>query len=106
MRESAMPAPDREVTRTDNEIMRPGNPAVPASCFLDKFPDRVFANLREDPGCIDILAPWHKHSCSPAVLTGNLRLVRHRLDDLVGMRFTMITVSMVSGENEPVTHGK
>jgi hypothetical protein len=104
MREIAVPAPDGEVTRAYDEVVRTGHVTVPAGGILHKLPDRVFSDPGEDARIINILTPGHKDPGSPAVVAGYLRLVRHCLDDLVSNFFTMVAVSAVSGENKPGAH--
>lgn len=106
MSEPAVPAPDGKVPAADREIVGAGDVAVPAFCRLDKLPEVVAPDLHELAFPAHIFYPWHKDAGRPAVIAYHLRLVRHGVDDLVCIFFTMITIRAVFRENKPVAHGR
>lgn len=106
MGKSAVPAPDNKVPATDGHVMRAGDMAVPACGRLDKFPEIITANLRELSFLADILDPGNEDPGGPAVVTDHPGLVRHSGDDLVSIRFTMVTHRAIPGNDEMIAHGR
>jgi hypothetical protein len=106
MGKSAVPAPDGKVPAADGQVMGTGDMAVAAGGRLNKFPEIVAADLRERSFFANILDPGYENPGSPAVIAGNLCLVRYRHDDLVGNLFAVVTVSPVPREDEPFAHGR
>jgi hypothetical protein len=106
MGKPAMAAPDRKMTAPDRQVMGTGNTAVAALCGLCQLPKVIATDLRERSLNADILDPWNKNTGCPTVVTGNLSLVRHRLDDLVCDLPAVIAVSTVPRKDETVAHGR
>lgn len=101
-----MPAPYYKVSRADEKIVRPGNPAVTAGCINNKSPDRIFSDLYQVPVGIDIFVARHKDPRCATIITYHLGPVRHGGDDLVGILFTPIAVSSIAGDDKRVAHGR
>lgn len=106
MGECAVPAPDREVVRTDNDIMRASDMTVPAGSVLDQLPDRILPDFRERSCCIHIFNTRYEDPGCSAIIAGNLCLVRDCLDNLVCNLCAMITIGTIFREDEPVAHGR
>jgi len=104
MGEPAVPAPHGKVAAADGQVMRAGDMAVPAFGRLDELPEIITTDLRERSFFADILNAGYENPGCPAVVAGNLRLVWHSLDDLVGNLFAMVTVCTVPREDKPVAH--
>ena len=105
MSEMAVPAPDREVPRTDNNIVGTGDLTVPTRSILHDLPDRIFPDFCQETCLIHILHAGNEDTGSPAVVAGYLGLVGDGLDDLVCNFFAMIAVRAVFREDETITHG-
>jgi hypothetical protein len=80
--------------------------AIPAGGCFNQLPEIITTNLRESTLFTDIFNTGNKHPCGSAVVTDNLCLKWHGLDDLVGIFFAVITVCAVPREDEPVAHGR
>jgi hypothetical protein len=106
MSKPAVPAPDGEVPAANGHIVGTGDLAVPAGGRLDKFPQIITADLRERSFVTDLLDPGYENPGSSAVIAYHLSQVRHGIDDLIGIFFTMVTVRAVPREDETVAHGK
>jgi len=106
MGKTAIPAPDREMPAADGQVMGAGKMTVAAWGCLDQLPEIITTDLRERAFFTDIFNTGNKHPGRPAVVAGNLCLIWHGLDDLVGIFFAVITDSTVTREDEPVTHGR
>lgn len=104
MREPAVAAPDRKVPAANGQIMGTGNMTIPAFCRLNKFPEIITPDLCERSFFTDILDPGNENPGSPAIITHHLSLVRHGLDDLIRIFFTMVTVRPVPREDKTVAH--
>ena len=104
MGKTAVAAADREVAGTDRNIVRTGEMAVAARGILDKFPDRIFTNPGKGSGFCHVFDSRDKNPGCPAVVTRDLRLVGHGLDDLIGYLFAVIAVGSVFREDETVRH--
>ena len=104
MSKPAVPAPDDEVPAADGQIVGAGDMAVPAFGRFDDLPLIITADLNELTFFGDILDTGYENPGSPAVVAGHLRLVWYCCDDLVGIFLTMVTVSAVPREDEPVAH--
>lgn len=106
MREPAVPAPDSEMPAADSQVMGTIDMAVPAIGGLDKLPEIITADFCEGSFLADIFNSRHKNPGCTAVITCNLCLVRHGLDDLVSDLFAMIAVRTIFREDETVAHGR
>lgn len=104
MGEPAVPAPDGKVPAADGKVVRAGDMAVPAFGRFDELPEIVTADLRERSFFAHILDAGYENPGCPTVVAGNLRLVRHSPDDLVGNLLTMVTIRTVPREDKPVAH--
>jgi hypothetical protein len=80
--------------------------AVPAFGRLNKFPEIIRADLRKLPFLAVILDPGNEDPGGTAVVTDHPCLVRHSGDDLVGIRFTMVTYRAIARNDEMVAHGR
>jgi hypothetical protein len=106
MGEPAVAAPDDKVPAADRQVMGTGDVAVPAFCWLDKFPEIVTADFDKFSFFADVLDPGDIYPGCPAIVTDNVCLIRHRRDDLVGDYFTVITVRPVPRDDETFAHGR
>jgi hypothetical protein len=106
MRKMTVPAPDREVPGTHDDIMRTGEMAVPARSVLHQFPDRIFPDFCQVASCIHILDSGNEDPGRPAIVAGHLGLVGDCLYNLVCNFFAMVAVCTVFCEDEPVAHGR
>jgi hypothetical protein len=92
VRELAIPAPDREDARTDENIMGTGYVAVPACRILHKFPDRILQSLAQFSRRINIFDPGNEDPCRTAMIADHLCLIRYCGNNLVRDFPAMITV--------------
>jgi hypothetical protein len=104
MGKPAVPAPDREVPASDSKVVGTGDMAVPAFGRFDELPEVKTADFYELSFFGDVLDPGYENPGSPAIFACHLRLVRNCRNDLVGIFLTMVTVSAVPRDDEPVAH--
>ena len=104
--EPAVSAPDGKVPASDRNIMWTGCMTMPAFCRLNTFPEIIAPDLCKCARCGHFLGTGDKDPCRPAVVACNLRLVGHRLYDLVCHLLAVVTVSTVFREDKPVAHKK
>jgi len=106
MGESAIAAPDREMTTADSQVMRSGDMTVPAGRGLNELPEIITADFRKRSFSADILDTGDKHTGCSAVITRNLSLIGDRFDNLIGNFPAMVTIGAVPRKNEAIAHGR
>ncbi len=104
MSEPAVPAPDGKVPAADSQVVGAGDMAVTAFGCFNEFPEIITADFNILSFPTDIFYPGNENPGCPAVVTDHLSLEWHGRDDLVGHFLTVITVSSVACEDEPVAH--
>ena len=106
MRKTAIAASYRKMTAADSQVMRASDVTVTARGRLDQLPEVITTNLRVRPFLADILNTGNKHAGRPAIIAGDLGLIGNCLDNLICNFPAMITISAVTGEDEPIAHGR
>jgi len=104
MRKPAVPAPHRDTTAADREIVEPGNPAVPARCLYGQGPDRPGTGSGKLPGFVHILNTGHENPGRPTGFAGDIGPVGHRPDKLVCHLPAMVAIGAVVRADKPVVH--
>ena len=102
--EPAVPAPDNKVPAADSQVVGTRDMAVPAFRRFNQFPEVITTDLRELSFLADIFYPGYENPGCAAVVAHNLCLVRDSGNFLVGIFFTVITVSAVSCNDEMFAH--
>jgi hypothetical protein len=106
MGEPAVAAPYRKMAATNHQVVGAGDMAVAALGGFHQLPEIIAVDLRKRAFFAHILDSGHKNPGCPAIVAGDLCLIWHGFDDLVGIFFTMVTIRTITRKDETVAHGR